>query len=239
VRAQYVKRETIIFNITFRVFNNILSFYIVIIGARVKMNKRNRIRYAISLLSADNPFLLIKEGFGKIKDRRNSNANVSLFDALMIVINQATQGATRRKQMQKLVIDVLPRYGLNVDNIRYISESVNTVFQVEAEGLKYKLRIHPPNQRSSAEIQAELLWLLALRTDIGLGVPEPVPAKDGTFVQEVPFSKTPHLRQIVLFKWLDGTFLSNHISPCVRARIGTGWIIYGSPTQSCQTIQFT
>jgi Ser/Thr protein kinase RdoA (MazF antagonist) len=171
--------------------------------------------------SVDYSFRLITKVIEKIKDRRNSNPNISLFEALRLVIKEAAQRTKRRKQMQKLAMDVLPKYGLNVDNIRRISESVNTVFQMEIDGLKYTLRIHPPNQRSSTEIQAEILWLLALRTDIGLGVPEPIPAKDGTYVQEVPFPKKPHLRQIVLFKWLDGTALNDNLSPVTMELAGS------------------
>lgn len=138
-----------------------------------------------------------------------------------MIINEAAQGSNRRKQMKKLAIDVLPRYGLNADNISYLGESVNTVFQVEAEELKYILRIHPPNQRLSSEIQAEVLWLLALRKEIGLQVPEPMPAKDGTYVQKVSIPKKPKPRQILLFKWLDGTPLYYNLSPVTMELAGS------------------
>jgi len=135
----------------------------------------------------------------------------------MVVINLTAQ----RKQLHKLAINVLPQYGLKADSIRLIGESVNSVFQVVADGARYALRIHPSNNHSTEKIQAELLWLSALRTDTSLLVPEPVPTKDGALVKNVSSPKMPGMRQVVLFKWLDGENLWRNLTPTTLELAGS------------------
>ena len=95
------------------------------------------------------------------------------------------------RHLRKFANAALQRYDIGKVSLRFLSNTDNTVFRVDrtAEGSqqienpdvprRYILRITPEM------IRAELLWLSALRDQENLVVPEPVPATDGTFVQEV------------------------------------------------------
>ncbi len=157
---------------------------------------------------------LIRRVIKKVKSYHA--AKISLHRTVIIIFKKLVH----RKRMQKLAQSVLLRYGIKADKVCFVSDSMNTVFKVEADGRRYTLRIHPPNNHSTKEIRAELLWLFALQTDMSLLVPEPIPAKDGTLVQEVYFQGMLEARQIVLFKWLDGTFLINDLSPATMELAG-------------------
>lgn len=92
-----------------------------------------------------------------------------------------------------------------------IAPCQNSVDQKE----RYVIRIHRPGSQDESTIRSELLWLLALRHDAGLVVPEPVTARDGSLVTLASTAGVPEARHCVVFRWVDGRFLR---SP---ARLGT------------------
>ncbi len=89
---------------------------------------------AIRSLSADSPLRLVWKGVEKVRDYRASD--VPLSKAVMMLMRQAAQ----RRRLYMLAKYVLPRYALKADSIRFVSDSDNAVFQVEADGAKYALR---------------------------------------------------------------------------------------------------
>jgi Ser/Thr protein kinase RdoA (MazF antagonist) len=74
--------------------------------------------------------------------------------------------------------------GLPGSGLQLINHSENHTFAVDAPGGKrFALRLHRPGYQSHATIESELAWLAAIRRDILLPVPEPVPGLDGTMLQ--------------------------------------------------------
>ena len=124
-------------------------------------------------------------------------------------------------RLRKLADATLQRYSIGKVSLRFLSNTDNTVFRVDqdrnnrqmenpAASKRFILRIIRPEKHLPEEmIRAELLWLSALRTQSNLIVPEPVPAADGTFVQEVSVTGVPQPRHCVLFRWIHGRF-RNH-----------------------------
>ena len=124
-------------------------------------------------------------------------------------------------RLRKLANATLQRYDIGEVSLRFLSNTDNTVFRVDQATEKsqqienmnvprrYVLRITPPEKYPPEVIRAELLWLSTLRTQANLVVPEPVPAADGTFVQEVSVAGVPQPRYCVLFCWIHGRF-RNH-----------------------------
>lgn len=123
--------------------------------------------------------------------------------------------------LKKLANAALQQYDIGEVSLCFLSNTDNTVFRVDrtAEGSqqienpdvsrRYILRITRPGKYSPETIKAELLWLSALRNQAYLVVPEPVPAADRTFVQEVSVAGVPQSRYCVLFRWIHGRF-RNH-----------------------------
>lgn len=60
----------------------------------------------------------------------------------------------------------------------------------------------------------ELEWLSALSKDTHLEVPEPIKNKDGEFITQLSD------RNALLFKWVDGEPVSQHMSVDIAAKIG-------------------
>ena len=130
----------------------------------------------------------------------------------------------------------LSRYGLSEAQPVLLDDSTNIVFRIlplgpqrhtggdeatTADHAGFVLRIHALGQHSTRAIHEELQWLLAIRRETALIVPAPVPARDGSLIQEIPAPGEPTPRQCVLFHWVPGDFRNDTLTPndmqCVGA----------------------
>lgn len=132
----------------------------------------------------------------------------------------------RNSPLLHVAQQALSRYGLGGVLPVFLDGTTNQVFRIQpgmAEGedaAGFVLRIHGPGLQSTPAIQEELQWLLAIRRDTTLMVPTPVPARDGSLIQEIPLPGEPAPRQCVLFRWVPGDFRSNHLTPSDLRRVG-------------------
>lgn len=86
---------------------------------------------------------------------------------------------------------------------RLINHSENQTFLVDGAGQdRFTLRVHRVGYQSQASIDSELAWLMALRRDTALAIPEPVPGRDGRLLQH--FQTPDGDRIAVLFRYVDG-----------------------------------
>jgi Ser/Thr protein kinase RdoA (MazF antagonist) len=87
---------------------------------------------------------------------------------------------------------------------RLINHSENQTFQIDtAEQGLFTLRVHRAGYQSRASIESELAWLMALRRDTDLSIPEPVPGRDGQLLQR--FDTAQGERMAVLFRFIRGS----------------------------------
>ena len=94
-------------------------------------------------------------------------------------------------------MEALPRWGLPGASLTLVATRENRIFRVEHAGARFALRLHRPGYRSETELRSELDWMSALKAG-GLSVPDPVPALDGSLLQEVRDTR------VDLLTWLDG-----------------------------------
>jgi Ser/Thr protein kinase RdoA (MazF antagonist) len=97
----------------------------------------------------------------------------------------------------------LALYGLSPDATATLCNvSENHTYRVEdpASGRRYALRVHRPGYRTARQIESELEWIDALRSDGAVDTCVPVSAADGSRVVSVLGS-----HNVVLFEWLQGT----------------------------------
>ncbi len=123
-------------------------------------------------------------------------------------------------RLRKLAAVALARYPLRVERFRLLCHGENTTFRVRADGSDWLLRIHRLDYQSPAAIRGEVAWLAALRRDTDLGVPDPVPGRDGDFVQEVTHPALARSRSVVLFRWMPGTFYAKGLRPAHLRSVG-------------------
>jgi hypothetical protein len=134
----------------------------------------------------------------------------------------------RRTSLTHVAKRVLSRYSLRAAPLVWLDDSTNTVFRIlplgqqlhasggvaaTAEQAGFVLRIYALGQHSTPAIHEELQWLLALRRETALIVPTPVPARDGSLIQEIAVSGEPTPRQCVLFHWVPGDFRPDTLTP--------------------------
>ena len=145
-----------------------------------------------------------------------------------------TRGGQVRR-MRRLAETALAAYALGEVYLTPLQHFFNTTFRVDTcsrsprasqrdlvpcKGERYVIRIHRPGSQNAAAIQSELLWLLALRREAGLIVPEPLSTRDGTLVTSVSTAGVPEARQCVVFRWVDGRFLRSRLSGKELERVG-------------------
>ena len=86
---------------------------------------------------------------------------------------------------------------------RLVNHSENQTFRIDATGQGgFMLRVHRTGYQSRASIESELAWLMALRRDTDLSIPEPVPGRDGHLLQS--FDTPKGERMAVLFRHVAG-----------------------------------
>ncbi|KRA50698.1 phosphotransferase enzyme family protein [Devosia sp. Root635] len=87
---------------------------------------------------------------------------------------------------------------------RLINHSENQTFQLDTPGQgSFTLRVHRAGYQSRGSIESELAWLMALRRDTALAIPEPVPGRDGRLLQR--FDSPRGERMAVLFRHIAGS----------------------------------
>lgn len=132
------------------------------------------------------------------------------------------------KRIRRLAVEALGQYDLEIAGIAPVQYFRNATFRVEArlpgDGnspvVRFLLRVDRPGTRDGGHLASELAWLSAIRRDLGLQVPEPVPARDGSPIVEICGSGVPEVRACVLFRWIPGRFAGRGLSVPRLEKVG-------------------
>ncbi len=123
--------------------------------------------------------------------------------------------------LQPLVESVLQQYGLDEARYALLQYEDNAVYRVTARtGADFVLRVNSLNGHCLAAQRSEMQWLLALRRESGLRVPEPLSNRAGDLVTLGTALSVPEPRPCVLLSWLPGELPAADIEPVVVERIG-------------------
>jgi Ser/Thr protein kinase RdoA (MazF antagonist) len=115
----------------------------------------------------------------------------------------------------------LSHYDLKVQAFHTLLHLENTTFRVEGDrDRQFTLRINRPSHRTEAQVRSEVAWLSSIRRDTELAVPEPVPNAGGDMVTRAAAPGVPEERICVLFKWVEGSFYRERLSPVALERVG-------------------
>jgi Ser/Thr protein kinase RdoA (MazF antagonist) len=101
----------------------------------------------------------------------------------------------------------LAEYGLPEDTaLTLLNISENATYAVDnpVAGERTVLRVHRHGYHDQAEIESELAWLGALRSDAGVRTPKVLPLADGRPLLSMPEEGSSALRFVVHFEWLPG-----------------------------------
>ena len=90
--------------------------------------------------------------------------------------------------------------------VTLINLSENATYRVEApDGRLWALRLHRDGYHSEPAIRSELLWLQALRRDLVVLTPIPLPGRDGDILQHAAHPALVNPRFAVLSEWEAGS----------------------------------
>ncbi|MEO5952056.1 MAG: phosphotransferase, partial [Chloroflexia bacterium] len=122
---------------------------------------------------------------------------------------------------KRLAAAALAEYDLPGARLTPLVHAFNTTFQVtDTDGNLYALRITRPGKSTVAEVQSELAWLVALRRDTDLVVPNPVPTRAGALLTVAGASAVPEPRICALFRWVPGRFVRDRLMPRHLEQVG-------------------
>ena len=124
-------------------------------------------------------------------------------------------------RLRRLAHAALAQYAVREPRLVPLRHETNTTFRVlAANSQQYVIRIHRPDGHTREQIRSEVQWLMALRSDTDLAVPEPVLTRDGAPLTIADAPSIPGPRVCVLFRWLDGRFSDERLTPRLMERIG-------------------
>lgn len=138
-------------------------------------------------------------------------------------------GLTRQGRLRRArcaAATTLAWYGLAGARLTLINESENTVYRVDtsaargAGGERYVLRIQNPENYGAATAGSELAWLMALRRETALAVPEPIATCDGALMVDVQVDEDDEPRHAVLFRWIEGRHAGSRLTPSMLGNVG-------------------
>jgi len=120
---------------------------------------------------------------------------------------------SKARRLRELAIHALDQYRLEVVDIQLVGMFTNTLFRLRlAPGETYILRICRPGWRTDTDLRSEAMWLQALNRDTDIGVPQPLPARNGDFIIEAGADGVPGDRRCMLLSWLPGTLLGKRLT---------------------------
>ena len=124
-------------------------------------------------------------------------------------------------RLQQLVECVLPHYGLASAQSVLLQYEDNAVYRITLRpGEHFVLRVSAADGQSLAAQRSEMQWLMALRRETDLLVPEPIPNDGGELVTMEAVRDVPEPRPCVLLRWVPGEPPTPGIEPAIVERIG-------------------
>lgn len=135
------------------------------------------------------------------------------------------------RQLRILAEAALTHYDIGNVRVTLLSQHKDTLFQVTTarrhglngagpENARFVLRLYQPPAPAPEMILSEFEWLAMLRHSAGLGVPEPVAARNGSYITEIEIEGIPEQRHCVLMRWIEGRFVDTRLTPTLMERVG-------------------
>jgi Ser/Thr protein kinase RdoA (MazF antagonist) len=117
--------------------------------------------------------------------------------------------------MMDLSKEISTRYGFSEPELRPLGEGnqqlIDVRFRHNGSERRAVLRIYF-DWVDRKDVEAETTWLTSLATDTDLLVPHPIPALDGTFIQDLDLNSESKGSVAVMHTWVPGTALAENVT---------------------------
>ena len=116
----------------------------------------------------------------------------------------------------------LHHWGLSADdaNIRFISDTGNIILRATTQEGNYCVRIYPDQTVSVPEIHGEMYWLIGLKQQTQLTVPQPLKTVTGQFVHQMFVPELKDHFHVVLLDWVPGEILGSALDVDSAGQLG-------------------
>lgn len=122
--------------------------------------------------------------------------------------------------LEKVGNSALEQCGVFDSKLSFISDTGNVIFRSDTANHSYCVRVYQEPTRSISEIHGELYWLLDLRQNTDLLVPEPVRSKFGDVVQEISLLGNEKKFRVVIFHWMPGNIIGLNLDTQIAKQLG-------------------
>lgn len=128
--------------------------------------------------------------------------------------------AGRIRRLRPLAMAALAQYSIEPKRLRLVGGFTNVIFRVDTPAGRFALRVDLHQDHSDGDVENELTWLEAIERDTDLDVCRYVPARTGRSYVYAEAAGVPGQRRCVLFEWIPGRPLSDHLSEANYHRLG-------------------
>jgi Ser/Thr protein kinase RdoA (MazF antagonist) len=116
---------------------------------------------------------------------------------------------------------VLARYPFEVREVRHLATHSNVLFRVvTGNGEQYVLRVGTPHANSRSNIELEVEWLDALRSETTLEVVRAIRSRGGSLIVDEYDDRLEKERACVLFSWVPGEAMGDGSGPFAYRMLG-------------------
>lgn len=113
----------------------------------------------------------------------------------------------------------LHQCGIFDAELHFVSDTGNLIFCANVADQAYSIRICQQDW-TTPELLGELYWLLRLRKDTNLIVPEPIATLSGHLIQEIAIPDTEDQFQVILFHWIPGEIIGTNVDAETVRQVG-------------------
>jgi Ser/Thr protein kinase RdoA (MazF antagonist) len=127
----------------------------------------------------------------------------------------------RLRRLRGLAEAALAQYELDSPEIEFFGFETNLLFRVRAAtGERFMLRMASPGWRTFEDLQAEALWLEALRRDRNIPAPRIMPARSGQYVLPMESPNVAKTWNASLMTWVPGSLLGKSLTEANLEKMG-------------------
>ena len=125
------------------------------------------------------------------------------------------------RRLRALAQAALAQYELKDPSLDFYVFNTNLLFKVTTASGQYMLRLASPGWRTFENLQAEALWLEALRHDTDIPAPLILPSRSGEMVLPVSVPGVSKPWNTSLMTWIPGRLLGHYLNPQNLEKMGT------------------
>ena len=122
--------------------------------------------------------------------------------------------------LEKVAASALSQCRVFDSKLSFISDTGNVIFRGDTADHSYCVRVYQDPLRSTPEIYGEIYWLLNLRQNTDLIVPEPVKSSFGDIVHEISVLDGHDQFRVVIFHWIPGNIIGSKLDAKKAQQLG-------------------